>query len=217
VAVTSRLCGSAKWRPAACRWLVAAALTAATAGPALAQSNQAPAANAPAAQQSPAQPPAVFPPQPPPPAPPGPSTEKRGVLNNFGQWWDQSVADFKAKWKEQQTKLDTVNKQSADATKDAATDAASATQQAMKNAADAMRLPLSHVIEVQETCPVAGNGAADCAIAATNACKGNGFNTGQPLDVRTAEKCSASLWVSGQNPATADCPVETVVLRAACQ
>ena len=46
---------------------------------------------------------------------------------------------------------------------------------------------------------------------------GKGFNTGQPLDIRTAEKCTASLWVSGQNPATADCPVETVVLRAACQ
>jgi hypothetical protein len=189
---------------------------AATAGPALAQNNQAPAAVAPAAQPSPLQPPAGFPPQPP-PVLAGPPTEKRGFLNNFGQWWDQSVADFKAKWKEQQTKLDTTSKPSADATKDAATDAASATQQAMKNAADAMRLPLSHVIEVQETCPLAGNGAADCAVAATNACKGKGFNTGQPLDVRTAEKCSASLWVSGQNPTTADCPVETVVLRAACQ
>lgn len=208
-------------RASAVRWLVAAALTAATAGIALAQNNQAPPAGAPVAQQppaqSPAQPSAVFPPQPPPPALPEPPTEKRGFLNNFGQWWDQSVADFKAKWKEQQTKLDAMNKQSADTAKDAAEDAATTTQQAMKNAADAMRLPISHVIEVQETCPLAGNGAADCATAATNACKGNGFNTGQPLDVRTAEKCSASLWVSGQNPATADCPVETVVLRAACQ
>jgi hypothetical protein len=182
---------------------------------ALAQNNQTPAAGAPAVQQSPAQTPApasVFPPQPPPALPAAPA-EKRGFLNNFGQWWDQSIADFKAKWKEQQTKIDTVNKQSSDAAKDAA----SATQQAMKNAADAMRLPISHVIEVQETCPLAGNGAADCAIAATNACKGKGFNAGQPLDVRTAEKCNASLWVSGQNPATGDCPVETVVLRAACQ
>jgi len=203
---------------AAVRWLVAAALTTATAGIALAQSNQAPPAGAPVVQPPPAQSPAqspglVLPPQPPPPALPGEPTEKRGFLNNFGQWWDKSVADFKAKWQEQQTKLDAINKQSADNAKDAAT----ATQQAVKNAADAMRLPISHVIEVQETCPLAGNGAADCAIAATNACKGKGFNTGQPLDVRTAEKCSASLWVSGQNPATADCPEETVVLRAACQ
>jgi hypothetical protein len=197
------------------RWLVAAALTAATAGIALAQNSQTPPAGAPTAQQPPAQSPAqppglVLPPQPPPP-------EKRGFLNNFGQWWDQSAADFKAKWQEQQTKLDTMNKQSSDAAKDVAKNAATATQQAMKNAAAAIGLPISHVIEIQETCPVAGNGAADCAIAATSACKGKGFNAGQPLDVRTAEKCSASLWVSGQNPATAECPVETVVLRAACQ
>ena len=70
---------------------------------------------------------------------------------------------------------------------------------------------------MHEVCAIAGNGAADCATAATKACKAKGFETGQPLDVRTAEKCNASLWVSGQNPATADCPVETVLLRAACQ
>lgn len=187
-------------------------LTTAAAGPARAQTGSPPAAAAPTAQPAPAPttPPAAsaFPPQPPPP------TEKRGFLNDFGKWWDQSVADFKAKWKEQQSKLDDFNKQSTDAAKDAAT----ATSQAMKNAADAVvHLPVSRVIEVQEKCPLAGNGAADCTAAATNACKGKGFTTGQPLDVRTAEKCADSLWVSGQAPAPADCPVETVVLRAACQ
>jgi hypothetical protein len=153
----------------------------------------------------------TLPPQPPPPGLAGPPTDQRGFLNGFSQWWDQSVADWKAKVKEQQTKLDAMNKQSADAAKDAAT----ATQQAMKSAADALRP--SHVIEIQQTCPVAGNGAADCATAATNVCKAKGFNSGQPLDVRTAEKCADSLWVSGQAPTTADCPVETVLLRAACQ
>jgi hypothetical protein len=164
---------------------------------------------------------ASTPPSPPPPAPgfppqPQPVTagapaEQRGFLNGFSKWWDQSVADWKAKMKEQQTKLDDFNKQSADAAKDAA----AATQQAMKNAADALRP--SHVIEIQQTCPLAGNGAADCATAATNVCKSKGFTGGQPLDVRTAEKCADSLWVSGQTPTRADCPVETVLLRAACQ
>lgn len=153
----------------------------------------------------------ALPPQPPPPGLAGPPTDQRGFLNGFSKWWDQSIADWKAKMKEQQTKLDAMNKQSADAAKDAAT----ATQQAMKSAADALRP--SHVIEIQQTCPVAGNGAADCATAATNVCKAKGFNSGQPLDVRTAEKCADSLWVSGQAPTTADCPVETVLLRAACQ
>jgi hypothetical protein len=87
----------------------------------------------------------------------------------------------------------------------------------MKNAADAVaRLPTAKVIEIQAPCAIAGNGAADCASAAANACKGKGFVDGQPLDVRTAEKCSASLWLQGQKQ-PADCAVETVVLRAACQ
>ncbi|MGB7078122.1 MAG: hypothetical protein WBD53_13120, partial [Xanthobacteraceae bacterium] len=142
---------------------------------------------------------------------PAASPEQRGFLNGFGTWWDKSIADWKAKMKQQQTKLDAMNKQSADAAKNAAL----ATQQALKNAADAMRP--SHVIEIQQTCPVAGNGAADCATAATNVCKAKGYSSGQPLDVRTAEKCSDSLWVSGKTPTAADCPVETTLLRVACQ
>ena len=195
-------------------WLAVTVLAAAPAGTALAQTSPAPGGNAASAPPPPASavPPAasgvILPPQPPPPAP---AAEQRGFLNGLGTWWNQSVADWKAKMKAQQTKLDEFNKQSADAAKDAAT----ATQQAMKSAADALRP--SHVIEIQQTCPIAGNGAADCATAATSACRTKGFSTGQPLDVRTAEKCADSLWVSGQAPTAADCPVETVLLRAACQ
>jgi Sec-independent protein translocase protein TatA len=193
--------------------LLATALTVSATGLALAQANQPPpsgaatAPPAPAVQQTPAVPPPsapALPPQPPP-------VEKRGFLNDFGRWWDESIAKFKTKMKEQQSQLDEFNKKSSDAAKDAA----AATQQAMKNAADAMRP--SKMIEVHEVCAIAGNGAADCQAAATNACKSKGFSAGQPLDVRTAEKCNASLWVSGQNPASGACPVETVVLRAACQ
>lgn len=155
---------------------------------------------------APAAPAPGFPPQPAPPA------QKRGFLNEFGQWWEQSIADFKTKWQDQQTKLDTINKQQADAAKDAA----AATSQAMKNAADAMT-HFSHVVEVQQKCPLAGNGAADCETAAVNACKAKGYNAGQPIDVRTAETCTDSLWVSGQRPTAGDCPVETVILRVACQ
>jgi hypothetical protein len=166
----------------------------------------------PPAATPPAQSGFILPPQPPPPgAPAASSNDKKGF--DLGQWWNDSVANFKAKMKEQQSKLDDFNKQSADAAKGAAT----ATSDAMKGAADALvHLSTSKVIEVQETCPLAGNGAADCATAATNACKGKGYNSGQPLDVRTAEKCNASLWVSGQ-PAPTSCPEETVVLRVACQ
>jgi hypothetical protein len=157
-----------------------------------------------------------LPEQPPPPSaavlPPAP--EKRGFFDGFSRWWKDGVADFNAKWKEQQAKIDDFNKKSAENAKDAAT----ATQQAVKNAADAVaRLSTGKVIEVQEPCTIAGNGAADCASAAVNACKAKGFTDGQPLDVRTAEKCNASLWLQGKREATAACPIETVVLRAACQ
>jgi hypothetical protein len=148
----------------------------------------------------------ALPPQPPPTgaAPPSASTDqKHGFFDNLGRWWQDSVADFNAKLKEQQSKLDDINKKSAEA---------------MSNAASAVaKLQTSKVIEIHEPCAIAGNGAADCATAAVNACKGKGFKDGQPLDVRTAEKCNASLWVSGPPSTPADCPVETVVLRAACQ
>jgi hypothetical protein len=203
VAAASAACG-----------LVAMALIAASVGMALAQNSQPPVAASPAPQPAPSGSLPALPPQPPPVGAPATAPgEKHGFLDGFGQWWDQSIADFKSKMKDQQTKLDELNKQSADAAKDAAT----ATGQAMKDAADAM-VHVSHVIEIQETCPIAGNGAADCATAATNVCKGKGYATGQPLDVRTAEKCAASLWVSGQQaPTPADCPVETTLLRVACQ
>jgi len=226
----------------ACRNYIAASVMAATTGLALAQSDQgtanqsapatAPAVARPAAQQPmlqtppPAAPGPVSPgpvspgpaaAQPPPAdgAPPAPAEQQQhGFFDDLGRWWRDSVADFNAKVKEQQSKLDEFNKKSAAAAKEAA----AATQQAMTDAASAMvKLGPSKVIEIHELCAIAGNGAADCATAAANACKTKGFKDGQPLDVRTAEKCTASLWVSGQPSTAPDCPVETVVLRAACQ
>jgi hypothetical protein len=102
---------------------------------ALAQNSQPPVAASPAPQPAPSGSLPALPPQPPPVGAPATAPgEKHGFLDGFGQWWDQSIADFKSKMKDQQTKLDELNKQSADAAKDAAT----ATGQAMKDAADAM-------------------------------------------------------------------------------
>jgi hypothetical protein len=198
------------------RTFIAASVMAVPTGFALAQTNQSAPAAAPstaaqpAAQQpqpqmpSPTSPGLTLPPPPPDATPPSASTdEQHGFFDKLGRWWHDSVADFNAKLKEQQSKLDDFNKKSAEA---------------MTNAANAMvKMQTSKVIEIREPCAIAGNGAADCATAAVNACKSKGFKDGQPLDVRTAEKCNASLWVSGQPSTPADCPVETVVLRAACQ
>jgi hypothetical protein len=212
-------------RDRACGALLAVSLLACGSAAALAQSGEpassassaAPATSQPEAPQSAPQ--LTQPSQPPPAtaAAPQAPAEKRGFFDDLSRWWHDSVTDFNAKLKEQQSKIDDFNKKSAEAAKDAAT----ATQQAMKSAADAMvKSATSKVIEIHEPCAIAGNGAADCASAAVNACKGKGFSDGQPLDVRTAEKCNASLWLQGQgqqHSAAAECPVETVVLRAACQ
>jgi hypothetical protein len=183
----------------------APAPAAASASPAASATPQATAPSGTPASPAPAAPgtASAFPPQPPPAEVP---PEKRGFLNDFGSWWNKSVSDFNTKMKEQQTKIDDFNKQSA-----------TATQAAMKNAADAMRIPVSKVVEMHEVCATAGNGAPDCGPAVTNACRAKGFKDGEPVDIRTAEKCSASLWVSGQTPTRADCPNETMVLRAACR
>jgi hypothetical protein len=203
--------------------LLAALALACTFGVARAQSGE-PLSTAPAPPASPQQTaPPISPPLTPPAQPepadaaaPPAAAEKNGFFGDLSRWWQDSVADFNAKLKEQQSKIDDFNKKSAEAAKDAAT----ATGQAMKNAADAMvKSATTKVIEVHAPCAIAGNGAADCASAAANACKGKGFSDGQPLDVRTAEKCNASLWLQGQGQrsTSAECPVETMVLRAACQ
>jgi hypothetical protein len=186
----------------------------------------APAQPAPA-QPAPAQPaPALAPPAQPPavaavPAQPPPPSSKPGFLHEVGRWWDESVANFNAQMKDSQSKMDDFNARAGQAAKDAA----KASQEAMKKAADAakeaatavVRMPNTRVIEVREKCQAASNGAPDCRTAADTACRGKGFNTGQPADISTAQKCPATVWLSGRTPAEGECALETVVTRAVCQ
>jgi hypothetical protein len=158
--------------------------------------------------QNPAPPAAgSFPPQPAP-------VEKRGLLNDFGDWWDQSIADFNAKMKAAGQKLQDFSSKQNNATKEAA----AATQQATKDAAAAVvNLPSTRVFELHARCTAAANGAPDCAAAATNACREKGFTGGQPMDVRTSQECPPAVIASGRTPAPGECRDETVVLRAVCQ
>lgn len=214
-------------------WLLAAALSAGTAGMAFAQSptpagaaiavqpapepplplapaaSGAPAAST-AAAGAPGQPAAsasAFPPQPSPPA-------KRGLLNDIGRWWTDSFSALN-------TKIDDFHKKSKDAataTQEAVKNAASATASATKDAATAIvRLPATRVYEVHERCVVAANGAPDCQAAATSACRAKGFNSGQPLDIRSSQACPPAVMLSGRTPVEGECPDETVILRTLCQ
>jgi hypothetical protein len=200
-------------------WLLAASLSIAAAGIAAADDNQpaagsAPAvgAQAPGAAAAPAG--GTFPAQP-------PAVDKPGFLHQLGVWWNDGFADFGAKVKNAQQKLDDFNKQQSDAAKDATT----ATGDALKNAAQAtkdaatavVKLPISRVLELRDRCNVAANGAPDCQTAATDACRTKGFTTGQPVDVRTSQECPAAVILSGRTPNDSECHDETVVLRAVCQ
>jgi hypothetical protein len=100
----------------------------------------------------------------------------------------------------------------------AATDAMKGAMEATRNAATAIvRLPNTRVVELHETCTRAPNGGADCATAAANGCRAKGFNGGNPLDTRTAEKCDPKPPPQpGQMPGLR-CASETVVIRAVCQ
>jgi hypothetical protein len=167
---------------------------AAGAGPA--QAAPAPAAPAPAAAPAPQAQgaPNGFPAQPPP-------AYRPGFVAEFGHWWDEARG-----------KLDNP-KDAANATQDAVRDAAQATKNAMTAI---VRLPGTRVLEVRARCELAPNGAPDCRQAAANACRGKGFSSGDPVDVRSSENCPASVALSGREPIPGECPTETVVLAAAC-
>jgi len=214
-------------------WLLAAALSGA-AGVAVAQDKPAPAVSgAPPAAPVQLAPDKAAPPSPPAPAaagaapaspapetaaPPAPqppaasSANKPGFLDVLGRWWQQGAADWNARMQDAKKQFDAYSKQQNDAMKSAA--------EATKNAAVAIwNLPKTRVIEVHETCAKAANGAPDCQEAAVNACKAKGFSTGQPADVSSSEKCTTTMWLSGQSRDQAPCRVETetVVTRAVCQ
>lgn len=66
-------------------------------------------------------------------------------------------------------------------------------------------------------CPVAPNGAPDCTKAATQLCIEKGYKSGRSVDFMSADKCSASVYLSGRQNEPGACKTETFVTRAVCQ
>jgi hypothetical protein len=173
-----------------------------------------PAPSSPAITSAPAPPAAAGPASP--SAPPPSADAKPGFLQEFGRWWNDSVAKFGSNVKDAKKKLDDFNEGQRDAATEAMKNAATAT----KDAATAIvRLPGTRAIEVHQACPKAPNGAPDCQEAAVNACRGKGFNTGKPVDVSSSEKCVTTMWLSGQSQGQGECRLETetILARALCQ
>lgn len=76
---------------------------------------------------------------------------------------------------------------------------------------------LQSVVDGRVLCPVAGNGAPDCDTASQKLCSGKGYKSGRSLDIETAEKCSAKVYISGRTGAPGECRTENYVTRAVCQ
>lgn len=132
----------------------------------------------------------------PPPAPAKPA-HNPGLVEEFGKLLKDSASHLSSSWKGSQKTLEDLNAKTKDATE-------SLTR-------------VQSVITGRASCPMTANGAPDCVVAAEQLCKGKGFKTGKSLDIETAEKCSAKVYLSGRTGAPGECRTENFVTRAICQ
>jgi hypothetical protein len=169
----------------------------------------------PAALQSPpqAQPDAPPPPAPSPLAIPTPPE----VIGAIGRFLDQSISNVGAGVKGAGDTLG-AGVRGAGETLGGATDAAGDLAKGVTDAAGAVaRLPLGNVVSGWERCTTAANGAPDCGGASDALCKAKGFARGNSVDITTARKCPATVWLEKRQPTEAECVNESFVSRAICQ
>ena len=169
--------------------LVALTVALLAAGPALAQDGQPP-SQAESESQADPQPQAQS---------PQPPAFQPGFLDALGRWLGNSKAT-----------LDEGIKGTTGVAKDAAEAAGQAT-------GVILGLPGTRVVNGRTRCGVATNGAADCTEAANALCRSKGFAAGKGLDINTAQKCPAWVWLSGRPAPDGVCTTETFVLRAVCR
>jgi hypothetical protein len=153
-----------------------------------------------------------------PPAPAVPSYAfQPGFIDAVGRWLGNSKTTLDQQLRGTQETIGDIGLQASDAVKDAAgaaKEVAGAAKQATGAIAD---LPNTRVVNGRQRCPLAANGAPDCSPAAVALCKGRGFAGGRGLDIDSAQKCPAWVWLSGRSPQRGECHTETFVTRAVCQ
>jgi len=136
--------------------------------------------------------------QPPPPDP--------GVFGAIGKWVDDAMAGVTSGIGNARGTLDEAAGRASDTAKDAA-----------ETAGKVARIPLTSVVSGRQRCMPASNGAPDCQTATDALCRDKGFARGRSVDVQSAQKCPAQVWISGRQPAEGECTMETYVTRAVCQ
>jgi hypothetical protein len=135
-----------------------------------------------------------------------------GVLGDFGRWLDKSFTAIGDRFKDAGQGID----RGVDNFNREAGDAAEATAGAAADAAGAVaRLPNTRIVSGHQNCPLADNGAPDCAAAANRLCKAKGMKSGTSLEVTSARDCPARALI--QREARAQCHDVTFVTRAMCQ
>ncbi len=140
-----------------------------------------------------------------------------GMLDSVGRWFKQSYDRLGSNAQGARDTLGGLGERASGAAKEAAGAARQATA-AAKDAADAVaRLPSARVVEARARCTIAANGAPDCRQAAASVCQAKGFGSGSSLDIQSAQKCPARVWLSGRPPEPGDCEVQSFVTRAVCQ
>jgi hypothetical protein len=168
------------------------------------------------------------------PPPAAPQTNRPGFIDTFGRWMEDSANAAKSGLDSARNAIGNLGGQAGGAAKgaaDAATgvakgaaDVASGAAQgvsnaatgAAKGAADAVTRPLTtRFANGRERCIVAANGAPDCRVAAAHLCKTAGYAGGSSVDMQSAEKCPARVYLVGRQPG--DCSMEHYVTRAMCQ
>ncbi len=140
-----------------------------------------------------------------------------GLLQELGRMLENSVNSLNSNLKGGSATFGNLGNQTNEMVKgaaDAAKDAANLTAGAAGNI---VALPANRVVDGRARCEAAPNGAPDCRVAANVLCRRKGFEQGSSLEVQSAEKCSAQIWLSGRPRKPGECDVETYVIRAACR
>jgi hypothetical protein len=144
-----------------------------------------------------------------PPAAPPAAQPQPGFFGGISDWWDKQTANWNATWRGMGRQAEKLGQE--------ATTAAQSGVEKAKEAADTVgRVRNTTVIAGNEKCTVAPNGAPNCVAAAQAMCKAKGFQSGQSLDMTSAEECPPKVYMSGRNTGP-ECTSYTFVSRALCQ
>jgi hypothetical protein len=133
-----------------------------------------------------------------PPVEPSPRSNP-GLVEELGKLLRNSASSLSSTLKDSREAIEDLNSRARDATE------------------DLPRLGPQTVVHGRTVCPLAANGAPDCRTASNELCKSKGYKDGKSVDIESAEKCSAKVYLSGRTGAPGECRTENYVTSAVCQ